>query len=96
MKKTHDFEMLTEGDEPTLMEYVQRGKPSVVHCYLALQGQLYFLIYPFCVLSNNRILNTVISRKPKKRLLLDFRDTYQIGGLMALYAGFSIDFLSLL
>ncbi len=50
--------------------------------------QFLFLVYPFHTLATNRILNTVISRKPKTSLLSDFKDMQRIGGFKVLYAGF--------
>ena len=53
------------------------------------------MAYPLTVLGTNRVLDTVISRKPNKRfLLLDLKDTFKIGGLKTLYAGFGPFFIA--
>jgi hypothetical protein len=49
--------------------------------------------YPLTVLATNRILDTVISRKSSGRLFSDLLNTWKIGGLGALYAGFLPYFL---
>ena len=50
--------------------------------------------YPLTVLGTNRVLDTVISRKPSPSLVSDFRDLWRIGGIRALYSGFLPYFLA--
>ena len=44
-------------------------------------------MFPLTPLIANRICNSVISRKEKNRLIPDLRDTFKVGGRLALYAG---------
>ena len=50
---------------------------------------MHILFFPLAVLSINRALDTVISRKPKgmQTIITDLMDTYRIGKFRALYAG---------
>ena len=68
----------------------EQGKDTVTKYTLRTQLQfMHLLFFPLMVLSVNRALDTVISRKPKgmQTIITDLIDTYRIGKFRALFAG---------
>lgn len=96
-----DFDDLVQGVTETNSNLDENGQESAEYTiqteiayHLSDQTWYGIFIYPLHTLATNRILDTVISRKPGKRsMVTDYRDMWRIGGRNVVFAGYVPYFL---
>ena len=81
-----------EGNKVKLLDVSEHEDEIVTETQYNVQSQLEWqmlLLYPLSVLGTNRVLDTIISRKPlhKQSMFFDLLDTWRVGKFRALYAG---------